>query len=131
MADNGLSHSPSTARRVTALALTLLLLASALAAVSGTGAPAPAAGATVSAPGGVAPGTTAPAGTTRGTAPDIASTAARDHAGWWRGWSGDADGNGLDDRLDAARGAGGEVPIYLVYDHLPDDAEVAAAEALI
>ena len=52
---------------------------------------------------------------------------------WWQGWQGDVDGNGLDDRLDAAlaRGTPETVALFLIYDHPPSDAQIAAVEALV
>ncbi|MEE3192649.1 MAG: hypothetical protein VX267_04085, partial [Candidatus Thermoplasmatota archaeon] len=55
------------------------------------------------------------------------------HSDWWQGWQGDVDGNGLDDRLDAAlaRGTPKTVALFLVYDHPPSDVQIAAVEALV
>ncbi len=56
----------------------------------------------------------------------------RDHSSWWRGWQGDGDENGLDDRLDLALsqpyGGDDTVSIFLIYDHMPTDEEVALVE---
>ena len=59
----------------------------------------------------------------------------KDRATWWQGWQGDRDLNGLDDRLDKALAgpyaASTTVPIFLVYDHMPTDDEVASVERLV
>ncbi len=55
------------------------------------------------------------------------------HSDWWQGWQGDVDGNGLDDRLDAAltRGTPETVALFLIYENPPSDAQIAAVEALV
>lgn len=71
-----------------------------------------------------------------GLSPSSAAEAReRDHSSWWQGWQGDHDLNGLDDRLDQALSepySGADTaPIFLIYDHRPTDAEVAAVEKLV
>lgn len=66
---------------------------------------------------------------------DINQLQMRDHSAWWQGWQGDQDVNGLDDRLDRAlsepHSGDGTVPIFIIYDHLPTDEEVEAAEEMV